>query len=170
MRGKYVSTHGHWLIAMKIYLIQPAKWSPEASNQGNEIPEWVPPVPLLFNSMPLPYPYRAWNPKDSAFVHSNLAWKCGPWKYWDFGAPFLFLTDFKLLFLAWLMSLGFIWLLALSRYLKRAVPYAAHAYSVVQFFFEREGGVPGLMTRIMNLHPTLHKFACRLHKPLISSM
>lgn len=37
---------------MKIYLIQPAKWSPEASNQENEILGWVPPVPLLFNSMP----------------------------------------------------------------------------------------------------------------------
>lgn len=81
MREKYVSTHGRWFMAMKIYLIQPAKWSPEASNQENEIPGWVLPVSLLFNSMPLSHAYRAWSAGDSGFVNSNLAWRCWPWNY-----------------------------------------------------------------------------------------
>lgn len=130
-REKYVSAHGHWFMAMKIYLIQPAKWSPEASNQENEIPAWVLPALVSFNSMPLPHSYRAWSLGDSRCVNANLAWRCWPWKYWDFAAQFSFLNDFKLLVAAQLMSLGFIWLLAWRCYLKRAVPYAAHAYSMV---------------------------------------
>lgn len=129
MRKKYVSTHGHWLMAMKIYLIQPAKWSREWNSTVGSTSA------SLFKNMPLPYPYRDQSSKDNAFVNSDLAWRCWTWKYWDFGAQFLFLNDLKLLFVAQSMLLGFIWLLALGCYLKRAVPYAAHAYSRVQFFF-----------------------------------